>query len=72
MAWPCRSWHGQAEWTRPGLGSAEVIGGRGVYGQAQESEGDLQDMVEVRGEGWRHVLMVSGMEGGDMSVSWSW
>ena len=67
MAWPCRSWHGQAEWTRPGLGSAEVIRGRGVYGQAQESEGDLQDMVEVRGEGRGDVCIMEVASG----VAWA-
>ena len=45
------------------------------YWKAPGSEEGLVDMVqglEKEREGGVHVLMVSGMERGDMSVSWSW
>ena len=40
-----------------------MIRGRGVYGQAQESEGYLQDMVEVRGEGRGDVCIMEVASG---------
>ena len=64
---PCRSWHAWVTRTRPRLGCAEVIGGRGVCGPAQESEGDLQDMVEVRGEGRGDVCIMEVASG----VAWA-
>jgi hypothetical protein len=38
-------------WARPGLGRAGLLLASGVYQRVQGSEGYLQDMVRVRGEG---------------------
>jgi hypothetical protein len=50
-AWPCTCWRRWVTWARPVLGVQSLSLARGVYGQPRGSEGYLQDMVGVRGEG---------------------
>ena len=55
---PCRWRSPWASWTRPCLGNVVHRVIREMHRKVPGSEGGLVDMVQVRGEGWMHMVMV--------------